>query len=154
MRGCIRRLIPNGLVEEFQNELAEKDADEVDPKWNKYFKKAVWDNSSGYSVTVKFEDFQDDNSEYYSYRVHDSNDEEVFENQYIVLEQRIPGLVRGELFNEENGKKIQEFILGDKHIWLYNNYESHLIYMESEFDLDPYFPVPDELNDEEDESED
>lgn len=146
-------LIPNSLAEEFRNEFAEKDADEIDPKWNKYFKKAVWDNSSGYGVTIKFEDFQDDNSDIYSYRVHDSNDEEVFENQYIVLEQHIPGLTRGELFHDENGNKIQEFILGDKYLWLYNNYEAQLIYMESEFDLGPYFPIPDAFKEEEDEED-
>lgn len=146
-------LIPFSLADEFRNELAERDADEIDPKWQEYFKKAVWDNSSGYSVTVHFEDFQDDNSGSYSYKVHDSNDEDVFENQYIVLEQRIPGLTRGELFYDDNGNKIQEFILGDKHLWLYNNYESHLIFMESEFDLDPYFPVPEAFSEEEDEED-
>jgi hypothetical protein len=143
-------LIPFSLTEEFRDELNEKDADEIDPKWLKYFKKAVWDNSSGYSVTIKFEDFRDDNNDYHVYKVDNSNDEEVFENQYIVLEQRIPGLVRGELFYDENNNKIQEFILGDKHLWLFNNYERRLIYMESEFDLDPYFPLPELSLDEED----
>lgn len=144
-------LIPFSLAEEFRNELAEKDADEIDPKWQKYFKKAVWDNPSGYSVTIKFEDYQPNANSNFSYIVDDSNDEEVFENQYAVLLQRIPGLVKGELFYDENGNKIQEFMLGDKCLWLKNIYQSYLIAMESEFDLDPYFPKPEEAMDEEDE---
>jgi hypothetical protein len=144
--------VPYELAEEFRNEIAEKDADEIDPKWQQYFMKAIWDNVDG-NVTVSFQSNQSKSDSYF-YSVDDSNDEEVFENQCSVLEEHIPGLTKGELLNGENGEKIQEFLLDEKHLWLINNYESKNMYMDSEFDLDPYFPLPESFEEEDEEEND
>lgn len=143
-------LIPFDQTDDFRMALEQSDANDVDESWSKFFVKASWDYNGG-CASVSF--VKTNNAKTFRYPVHDENDKEVFEHQYEVLFEHIPGIATGDFFSENEDADIQEFIYEGKHLWLYNNYKQKTIYMESEFDLSPFFPLPYDDSDEEDDEE-
>jgi len=131
-------LIPNELAIEFEEIWSSEDKNEIDTKWQKYTKLAQWENIQDI-ITITYVPFKMKDWEMFSYLFCEEPDEVFFLNQCEAIENNIPGLRKRELIIEEDNSKVQEYYLGDEQLIVYNSYENNSVYIESDFDIDPYF---------------
>lgn len=76
----------------------------------------------------------------YQYEICNIPDFEIFQKQCTALESRIPNLVRGKRLEDVDGSTFQEYVLGNKKLVVKDSYYWNAVVIESEFDLDEYFP--------------
>lgn len=75
----------------------------------------------------------------FEYYICNQADEEVFVKQCNALEKNIPGIIKGELLTDVDESKVQEYVLNDKEIKVYNSYYTNEVYIKSEEELLHYF---------------
>ncbi|MBU3193476.1 hypothetical protein KPL25_05800 [Clostridium algidicarnis] len=75
----------------------------------------------------------------FEYNICNQADEEIFIKQCAALENKILNLIKGKLIVDVDESKIQEYLLNDKKISVYNSYYINEVYIKSEIDLIPYF---------------
>ena len=79
----------------------------------------------------------------FRYPICDAPDEEVFKKQCVALENRISNLNKEDLLQDVDGTLIQTYYLAGKKLMVKNSHYVGSVYIESEFDIDPYFEKKD-----------
>ena len=78
------------------------------------------------------------NYEYY-YNICDQPDYELFYKQCAALEKHIPGLMKRILLQDIDGSLIQTYYHEKGELVVHNDYFDGELYIESDFDIEPYF---------------
>lgn len=75
----------------------------------------------------------------YSYNICNQPDDELFYKQCAALEKYIPGLTKEILLNDVDGSLIQIYYHEKGEMIVFNDYYIGALYIDSDFDIDPYF---------------
>ena len=75
----------------------------------------------------------------YYYGIYDRPDEELFQKQCVALEKKIPALQKEPLLEDVDGSRFQSYQHAKGRINVCNDYCLGDLYVESDFDLLPYF---------------
>ncbi len=75
----------------------------------------------------------------YSYTICDQFAPDLFQKQCVALEKHIPGLLKGDSLQDVDGTSIQRYQLGGQNLVVVNDYEIGALYIESDFNIEPYF---------------
>ena len=75
----------------------------------------------------------------YSYNICDQFAPDLFEKQCNALEKNIPGLKKKDLLEDVDGSTIQVYSLNGYDMNVINDYEVGALYIDSDFDIEPYF---------------
>lgn len=75
----------------------------------------------------------------YFYGIYDNPDEELFKKQCAALEKNIPNLRRAQLLEDADGSSYQHYKHPLGEVVVSNDYAFGDLYVESDFDLEPYF---------------
>ena len=75
----------------------------------------------------------------YFYGICDNPDEELFKKQCAALEKHIPNLKRARLLEDVDGSSYQHYNHPLGEVVVSNDYTLGDLYVESDFDLEPYF---------------
>ncbi len=77
----------------------------------------------------------------YTYLVCSETNEMLFQRQCAALEKHIPGLKKDPLLRDPfDDALIQAYRKDNAELIVYNSYQTGDLYIDSEFDLKPYFP--------------
>ena len=75
----------------------------------------------------------------YSYNIYDQPDDELFYKQCAALEKHIPNLTKEYPLQDVDGSLIQIYYHEKGEIVVFNDYDIRALYVDSDFDLEPYF---------------
>ncbi len=75
----------------------------------------------------------------YSYNICDQYAPDLFERQCKALENKIPGLTKKDLLVDVDGSSIQIYFLNGCELNVVNDYEVGALFINSNFDIEPYF---------------
>ena len=75
----------------------------------------------------------------YEYGIYPAADERIFGKQCLALEENIPGIIKGDLFVDVDGSKIQKYSLDGAQIVVHNSIYTNDVYVKSDVDLAKYF---------------
>ena len=75
----------------------------------------------------------------YFYGVNDEPDESLFKKQCAAIERHIPNLKKEKLLEDVDGSSIQIYYHEKGEVRVCNDYCYGDLYIESDFDLEPYF---------------
>ena len=75
----------------------------------------------------------------YSYTICNYFAPEWFGKQCVALEKHIPNLEKLELLEDVDGSQYQKYAHSEGRIKISNDYEVDALYVESDFDIEPYF---------------
>ncbi len=67
-------------------------------------------------------------------------DEDIFRKMCEKIEQTIPGLNKESLLEDVDGSMFQRYTSDDQVLTVKNSYEVDAVYIETDIDLDYYFP--------------
>ena len=75
----------------------------------------------------------------FEYTICNQADEKIFRKQCLALEKNIPNLIKGDILEDVDGSSTQLYFLANKRVSVHNSKCVGAVYIESEFDLEPYF---------------
>ena len=75
----------------------------------------------------------------YNCTIYDVPSEKYFKNQCAAIEKHIPNLAKEKLLADVDGSLIQIYNHAKGEIRVCNDYMINCLYVESDFDLEPYF---------------
>lgn len=75
----------------------------------------------------------------YSYTIYNIPDDDLFTKQCEAIEKNIHGLTKERLLEDVDGSKYQHYRHKNGEIRVCNDYDIYCLYVDSDFDLLPYF---------------
>lgn len=75
----------------------------------------------------------------FEYGVCNKPDDEMFKKQCSALVSHIPGLTLEQILDDADGSRTAAYRFNSERLFVHNSYYSNELYIESTFDIDPYF---------------